>query len=94
MRLRKFFNNENFPIYGTIHNSKALSYTKSNRWFLHGLLSYLILFSLYQQTPLHAAAKNHHDYTVQHLIGKGADVNIKDNNGVSMHVIYTNFVIC
>jgi len=42
------------------------------------------LTSLYQQTPLHAAAKNHHDYTVQHLIENGADVNIKDNNGVSM----------
>ena len=41
-------------------------------------------YSLYQQTPIHAAAKNHHDYTVQLLIEKEADVNIKDNNGVSM----------
>ena len=38
----------------------------------------------YQQTPLHVAASKGRDYTVECLIKKGADMNIKDMNGVSM----------
>ena len=37
----------------------------------------------YQQTPLHLAASNAHDYTVEWLVKKGADMNIKDKKGVS-----------
>ena len=35
-----------------------------------------------QQTPLHLAASNGHDYTVECLIKKGANINIKDKTGV------------
>ena len=38
----------------------------------------------YQQTPLHVAAKNGHDYTVECLVKKGADINIKDKKGASV----------
>ena len=37
----------------------------------------------YQQTPLHIAASKGCDYTVEFLVKKGADMNIKDKNGVS-----------
>ena len=36
----------------------------------------------YQKTPLHVAASNCRDYTVECLVKKGADVNIKDKTGV------------
>ena len=38
---------------------------------------------LYQCTPLHVAASKGRDYTVKWLVHKGADMDIKDNNGVS-----------
>ena len=38
---------------------------------------------LYQCTPLHVAASKGRDYTVKWLVKKRADMNIKDNNGVS-----------
>ena len=38
---------------------------------------------IYQQTPLHVAASKGHDYTVECLVKKGANMNIKDKNGVS-----------
>ena len=43
------------------------------------------LFALYhvQQAPLHIAAGKGDDDTVVYLAGNGADVNIKNNNGVS-----------
>ena len=37
----------------------------------------------YQQTPLHVAASKGRDYMVEYLVEKGADMNIKDKNGVS-----------
>ena len=42
----------------------------------------LVTFS-YQKTPLHVAASKGRDYTVECLVKKGADMNIKDKNGVS-----------
>ena len=36
----------------------------------------------YQQTPLHVAARNGRDYTVECLVEKKADINIKDKTGV------------
>ena len=36
-----------------------------------------------QQTPLHVAARKGRGYTVEHLVKKGADMNIKDKEGVS-----------
>ena len=37
----------------------------------------------YQKTPLHVAASKGHDYTMEYLVKKGADMNIKDEKGVS-----------
>ena len=37
----------------------------------------------YQQTPLHVAARKGRDYSVECLVKKGADMNIKDKKGVS-----------
>ena len=37
----------------------------------------------HQQTPLHVAANKGHDYTVECLVKKGANINIKDKKGVS-----------
>ena len=42
---------------------------------------FIVTFS-YQQTPLHVAASNCRDYTVECLVKKGADMNIKDKTGV------------
>ena len=39
---------------------------------------------LYHQTALHIAAKEGQEVTVKHLVKKGADINIKDNNGVGI----------
>jgi len=41
------------------------------------------LLSPHQDTPLHLAAFDGHTDIVQCLIGKGAGINIKDNDGVS-----------
>ena len=38
---------------------------------------------IYQWTPLHVAASKGRDYTVECLVKKGANVNIKDKTGVS-----------
>ena len=35
-------------------------------------------------TPLHVAAERDHFKIVQFLVGKGADVNTKDNSGVNL----------
>ena len=43
--------------------------------------TFLVTFSC-QKTPLHVAASNGRDYTVERLVKKGADMNIKDMNGV------------
>ena len=51
----------------------------------------LLLFS-YQQTPLHVAASKGHDYTVECLVNKRADMNIKDKKGVS-EKLYLWFVV-
>ena len=40
-------------------------------------------FTLLQQIPLHIAAGGDHDQTVLYLADNRADINIKDNNGVS-----------
>ena len=39
---------------------------------------------LYQQTPLHNATKEGHEYTVDSLVKKGANIDIQDKAGVSM----------
>ena len=42
-----------------------------------------LFHSPHQDTPLHLAAFNGFTDTVQCLIEKGAEINIKDNSGVS-----------
>ena len=37
----------------------------------------------FQQTPLYIATENGYIYTVEALATKGADINTKDNSGVS-----------
>jgi len=49
------------------------------------LLKKLLLF-LNQRTSLHVAASKGRDYTVEHLVEKGADISIKDKAGVSMNI--------
>ena len=43
---------------------------------------------LFQQTALHLASKGGHGLTVQFLVDNGADVNIKDDCGVSETLCY------
>ena len=38
--------------------------------------------SFHQKTPLHIAVESGNDATVKFFVDKGADVNIKDNEGV------------
>ena len=38
----------------------------------------------YHQTALHIAAKEGQEVTVKHLVNKGADITIKDDNGVGI----------
>lgn len=49
----------------------------ANCWYCVGGLVSL------QQTPLHVAARNGKADTVRYLVDKGADINIKDDDGVS-----------
>ena len=46
-----------------------------------------LLFSLYQRTPLHIASKEGYRYTTECLVDKGADINMKDDDGVSVTTI-------
>ena len=48
------------------------------------------VFSL-QQTPLHVAASHGHCNIVEYLVQQGADVSIKDNNGVSVTMLPMNY---
>jgi len=43
-------------------------------------------FSLCQRAPLHIAAGKGYEYTLKCLIEQGADVNIKDNDGVCTYM--------
>ena len=42
-------------------------------------------FFLYQQTPLHAAAREGHERTMKAFLDKMPDVDIKDKDGVSVY---------
>ena len=48
----------------------------------------ICLFVFHQQTPSHLAAKKgRFENTLKDLVDKRADINIKDNNGVSSYYI-------
>ena len=44
-------------------------------------------FSFFQQTPMHTAAREGHEYTVKSLVKQGADTSIKDTDDVSMTLL-------
>ena len=54
--------------------------------------TFRVAFS-YQQTPLYVAASKGHDYTVECLVKKGADMNIKDKNGVPKTLLLMIFFV-
>ena len=54
--------------------------------FLHRLMSSVFSLSS-QQTPLHTAAKVGNEYTMREFVDLGANMNIKDNDGVSETVL-------
>ena len=55
-----------------------MSVNLATQWLI--LSNVLLLF--YQRTPLHVAATKGHDYTVECLVEKGANINIQDDDGV------------
>ena len=42
----------------------------------------MFLVTSFQKSPLHVAASNRRDYTVEFLVRNEADMNIKDRTGV------------
>ena len=50
-------------------------------------LSFIFVTFSYQRTPLHVAASKGHDYTVEWLVKKGADMNTKDKTGVHKTIL-------
>ena len=46
-----------------------------------------MFLSVYQRTPLHIAVREGQEHTVDCLVMEGADINIKDNDGVSEAVV-------
>jgi len=47
-------------------------------------------FLFHQQTPLHLAAeKGRFENTLKYLVDKGADINIKDEKGVIVMLLYS-----
>ena len=48
-----------------------------------GSCSTCFVYSPHQWTPLHSAAQKGHVNIASYIVDKGADLNIKDNNGVS-----------
>ena len=52
------------------------------------LISTFFVFPHYQRTPLHFAARENYERTVECLVDKGADINIRDVAGVSTLVSF------
>ena len=59
------------------------TYTEIRTW-ANCLVLFFLLLS--QWTPLHIAAERGHDYTVEYLVEKQADVNIRDEDGVRVTI--------
>ena len=60
--------------------------------FLHSYLKFVAI--LYQRTPLHIAAREGYDSTVEYLADKKADINSKDYNGVGEAILLTVHYYC
>ena len=71
--------------------------TKESTLFIFAHMLYCLLNISYafhlQQTPLHVAASQGHCNIVEYLVMQGADVSIKDNDGVSITIILVMLVI-
>ena len=52
------------------------------------LIVRILFFPLHQVTALHLAAEEGHKHTVQYLVEKEADINIRDDNGVHLNICY------
>ena len=75
----------------TLHNTSRLKLTQAevnHLFFAHNYpkTANKLFSSLCQRTPLHIAAGKGYEYTLLYLIEQGADVNIKDNDGVCTHM--------
>ena len=57
-------------------------------------LRYISFLSSHQITPLHVAAEGGRVGTVESLLAKGADINIKDDKGVSGEAELDFFFFC
>ena len=51
------------------------------------MFSLSLSLSLSQQTPLHTAAEDGNQYTMDGLVKLGADINLKDKDGVSETIL-------
>ena len=51
--------------------------------FRSGISNFVLLPFLFQRTPLHVAAEGARVKVVEYLVDQGADINIKDNDGVN-----------
>ena len=71
-------------LYTYIHYTSLLHSTMQKNEFLNNFSLPFYLF--FQWTPLHVAAKEGHDYTVECLVKKGAQINTQDKNGVRLSV--------
>ena len=58
------------------------SFLDTFHFISYSLFSFL---SLYQITPLHLAAESGNIKILNHLVDKGADVNIQEDNGVGIY---------
>ena len=68
----------------TVETASCLHIKSSSKSIhLTSTVSKLSSFSLFQRTPLHIAAGKGYTYTTECLVAKGADINMKDNAGVS-----------
>ena len=54
-------------------------------------IAMFLVTSFYQKSPLHVAASNRRDYTVECLVRKEADINIKDKTGVREIILMSSY---
>ena len=70
----------------TTTDSKESVHSHNITWKLVDFwLTLQSLSSPHQVTPLHVAAERGHPRIVEYLVGKGADIDIQNNNGVIMY---------
>lgn len=60
---------------------------------LNYYLAYFVLPSFRQMAALHLAVERAHTEVVKCLIDRGADISIKDYNGVNIHYIHMTPIV-